>query len=116
MTVGCPRSVCSDLGNNESRVPCAPGLDSETWESMNVYSTERPGAPSKPRLLRLGWESTNLNRNPGAPGLDSETWESMNVYSTGMATLFASIALIPRIAWRVLSSFSMREKRTCPSP
>jgi release factor glutamine methyltransferase len=34
------------------------------------------GAPSIPRRLRNGWETTSVDPSPGAPGPDSGIWES----------------------------------------
>jgi hypothetical protein len=54
--------------------------------SLMVVQREEVGAPSKPRSLRLGWETTNLDlQGTGCPihrAVSSrDGWETMNSYA-----------------------------------
>jgi hypothetical protein len=77
--------------NPSAKMPGAPGLDFETWESPEVSRPHILGAPSFPRLSaeRVGNRVSRITSkgSAGAPepvlslskDLDSETWESTKV-------------------------------------
>ena len=103
-------SVSSSAGAG-SLVPSSPRFD-----NSRHYATEdhRVGVDSEDATPthRDEWDTVWLGRLPAAGEVHRRVPHSY----TPTATLFPSIALIPRIACRVRSSFSINENRTCPSP